>query len=165
MADNPHLQDLPAELQYLLSPAEFKVFLFNQFRHRLECLTTDFEHFLSSCFSDSSIITMIIMAASDSRTPDEAKSNIAALIAQSFFTLIDPKSNEKNLFGTVPSLSVAPDESTSLESGNQTSTSSPRDSDRVPDSDRPTFTRSIKHALAVKDRKFLPSKHIVFVML
>ena len=29
MADNPHLQDLPAELQNLRLSAEFKVFFFN----------------------------------------------------------------------------------------------------------------------------------------
>ena len=125
----------------------------------------DFEHFVSNCFPDSSIITMIMMTASNSRTSDEAKSNITAFITQVFFTLIDPKNNKTSLSGTILTLSVASDESTSLGSGNQTSTSSPYDSDQVPDSNRLTFSRSIKYALDVKNRKVLPSKYIVFATL
>ena len=58
------------------------------------------------------------MVASDSYISDKAKSNIAILIIQFFFTLIDSKSDKITLFGTFLSLREAPDKSTLLESGN-----------------------------------------------
>ena len=108
---------------------------------------------------------MIIVTASDSHTLNKTKSNIIILITQFFFTLINLKNNETSVFGIIPSSSIVSDQSTSLKSDNQTSISSPRDSDQVSDNNRPIFIRNIKHALAVKDRKFFLSKYVVFVIL
>ena len=162
MPDDPRLQTLPAELQDLLLPADFRAFLLDKFRHHLDRLAVDFQNFLLNVFRDRSMITLILKPASRGRTPDEAKSHTAALITQFFFTLIDPDSDEATLYDNI--LGPSPDEPTASMSNNQTPANSSHNSNKVLGSDRPIFAKNISRVLTVKDR-ILVDEYMVFAIL